>query len=192
MARDEHYARRALAPFLADFHAAAVTGVRAARSDYPRTGHIHRKTTRRSITRDHIVYDLRGRVEGHERVRVSDRNQTTYFVVDGEIGVLVKMASDDGAVALNQTQAALDFQCNQPDLYDYDGTNLYLSYVENEADPHNPSIYLICPSATGHHWMFEIEPPAAEISGEISNAPLPEAGDDLIRLPAAPIPQESE
>jgi hypothetical protein len=185
MARSEDYTRRALEPFLEDFHRATVTGVRDSRRQYPDTGHIHRKTTRRSIARDHIVHELRGRVGTNKRIRVWDRNQTTYFVVDGEIEVLVKLATEAGDVVLNDNPLALSFQSNvQPDLFDFEKTNLYLGYVDNAADPMNPSVVLICPKEDGYYWMFEVEPPAAEISGEIVPITAPDDGGDLIRLPS--------
>jgi hypothetical protein len=185
MARPEEYTRRALEPFLDHFYAAALAGVRDGRTLYPETGHVHRKTTTRSITRDHIVDNLRGKVDGQPRMRIRDGNQTTYFVIDGEFEVLVKKATEDGLVVLNDTQAALDFQCNlEPDLFDYDKTNLYLSYVENDNDPLNPNVFLICPSAAGYHWMFEIMPPAGEIGGEIVAPQRPDVGgDNLIKFP---------
>ncbi len=186
MARDEAYTRRALEAFVGDFYAATITGVRDSRAKYPDTGHVHRKTTRRSLARDHIVYELRGRMEGRGRVRVWDRNQTTYFVVDGELELLVKKASDDGNVVLNQNRLALDFQANrQGDLFGFEKTNLYLSYADNENDPENPSVLVICPNEGGYEWMFEVEPPAAEIIVEISAPTPPDDGAELVRLIAA-------
>lgn len=188
MARDEGYTRRALEPFLADFYRATVAGVRDSRTKYPDTSHLHRKTTRRSLARDHIVYELRRRIEGNSRVRVSDRNQTTYFVIDGEYKILIKKASEDGMVVLNDNQASLGFQANvEEDLFDYDQTNLYLSPIDNEVDPLEPSVMLICPNEGGCKWMFEILPPAAEIAATISGpttpAPLDGEEERLVRLP---------
>ncbi len=194
MARDEAYTRQALEPFLADFYGAAVTGVRDSRSKYPDTSHIHRKTTRRSLARDHIVYELRGHMEGRERVRVWDRNQTTYFLVDGELELLVKKATGDGDVVLNQNRLALGFQANrQGDLFGYEKTNLYLSYADNDGDPENPSVLVICPDEGGHEWMFEIEPPAARIAAEISAPLLPDTGEELVRvIPIEKTEEDSE
>ncbi len=164
---------------------------RRAPSGWPSTGHIHRKTTRRSLARDHIVYELRGRMEGRQRVRVWDRNQTTYFLVDGELELLVKKASDEGDVVLNQNRLALRFQANrQGDLFGFEKTNLYLSYADNDADPENPSVFVICPKEGGHEWMFEIEPPAAEIAREISAPTRPDEGEELVRLIPVGKPEE--
>ncbi|ESX29475.1 MULTISPECIES: hypothetical protein [unclassified Mesorhizobium] len=197
MPRDEAYSRQKLERFLPVLYSAARDGVRAGLNDYRTTGHIHRKTTRRSIVRDHIVDNLRANLMLDPEVSIKDRNQTTYFNI-GEFRLLAKMANQDGAVGLNRNQISLGFQENgaltlfaSEELGET--TNLYLSYVPNSITPDEPFVYVICPKADGYHWRMELEPPAAAADAEIGRGPAPDDyGDDLIRVIPDAKPDTSE
>jgi hypothetical protein len=172
------------------FHSSTLKGVREQLDLYPGTAHVHRKTTQRSLTRDHVVDSLRAGLHADPRVRIEESNQTTYFYVRDQYKMLVKKADELGAVQLAKTQASFDFQSNeQPSLFSADivpeVTNLYLGYVPNEISPRDPAVVLICPRDGGHHWMHEIQPPAAVVAGEIGGVPpvLPDEGDELVRIP---------
>lgn len=194
MPADETTALRDLDHLLPAFRASVVKGVRAYHSEYTKTAHRHRMTTRRSITRDEIVYDLRGELDGRPDVRVLDKNQTTLFVVGTKYRILIKKSDETGLVELAKTRNSLDFQCNevQGDLFDEPPTNLYLSYIPDPNDPEEPTVLLICPNAAGYEWVVELQPPAAEISGEIGTAPTPSDEDDLVRIPEKAKPEVSE
>ena len=191
MPRDEEYSRKKLERFLPIFRNAAVHGVREVLDGYQATGHVHRKNTRRSIVRDHIVDNLRGNLMLDPDVSIKDRNQTTYFEIVGEYRMLAKMANTDGKVALNPNQASFAYQANgQSDMFASEElpetTNLYLSYVPNPMEPREPFVYVICPKSDGYHWRFEIEPPATELAGEIGGGLPPISDDDaadLVRIP---------
>jgi hypothetical protein len=198
MPRDEAYSRKKLDRFLPIFYISALAGVRAGLNDYRTTGHIHRKTTRRSIVRDHIVDSLRANLMLDPEVSIKDRNQTTYFEIAGEYRLLAKMANSEGAVALNRNQSSFDYQDNRqtlmfaPDELD-EATNLYLSYVPNEIDPEEPFVYIICPKAGGYHWRMELEPPPAAAIPEITRDPAPDdLDDDLVRVIPEDKPDTSE
>ncbi len=202
MARDKEHTEAALKGITDVMYRAALGGVRATFTEYPNTAHIHRVNTRRSLARDHIVHLLRGDLGDHAAVRIEDRNQTTYFHIRCPIcefcnyQVLVKKCDEFGAVALERTQASLEFQANeQPRLFDDEVTNLYLSYLPNGNDPLEPFVYLICPNEDGCDWVWELSPPAAEIAGEISRGAPPtpsEEADDLVRIPPRSEPDEVE
>lgn len=55
MPRDEDYTRKRLERFLPIMRECAVKAVRESMDDYVKTAPKHRKTTTRSITRDHLV-----------------------------------------------------------------------------------------------------------------------------------------
>ncbi len=201
MPLDEFGSRERLAEMLPAFWTATQGGVQDYYDEYKQTAHIHRKTTMRSIMRDHIVHRLRGLINGHVQVEVVDRNQTTYFDCCAQFRVLVKKADEDGLVELAKTQTSFDFQCNEgqyilnPDVIP-DVTNLYLSYVPNESDPTMPSVFLICPCAEGWYWKFEIEPPSRAdfVDFTRDGGPTPGAGGeetevDLVRIPPEQKPQ---
>jgi hypothetical protein len=201
MARDKDHSQQALKEVTDALYRATVGGVRAIYTDYPNTAHLHRTNTRRSLARDHIVHLLRAELTDHPRVTISDRNQTTYFCFrcpNCELcnyQILVKKCDEFGAVALERTQASLDFQRNvEPDLFEYEVTNLYLGYVPNPADPTEPAVYLICPTEGGYDWAWELEPAAGAIAGEVGGAGVPPAddGDDLVRIPQEKKSDESE
>lgn len=201
MPRTKDQTLEALDRFMGSFYGAAISGVQASLDEYPTTAHIHRKTTRRNLARDHIVYELRGMFDGDPSVRIRDENQTTYFGLLREYQMLVKKADEVGAVELSKTQTSFLFQSNDGQLVLDEElfpevTNLYLSYVPNEDDPRNPQVLLICPRDGGYHWIHEIEPPAAVIAGEIGTSVppdnLPEVGDDLVRIPVKDETDESE
>jgi hypothetical protein len=198
MPRDEEYSRKKLERFLPIFRNAAVNGVREVFDGYQATGHVHRKNTRRSIVRDHIVDKLRGDLMLDPDVSIRDRNQTTYFEIVGEYRLLAKMANTEGMVALNPNQASFAYQANrQSDMFASEEfpetTNLYLSYVPNSMEPREPFVYVICPKKDGYHWRFEIEPPAVELAGEIGGRLLPTGDDDaadLVRIPQEKKPDD--
>ena len=193
MSKSEDYTRKKLEKFLPLLYKAAVDGVRSNLDNYPTTGFIHRKNTSRSITRDHIVDNLRAGLLSESSVFIKDRNQTTYFNFGGEYRILAKMGKVMGSVALNHNQTAFNFQNNKASpLFAEDDlpetTNLYLSYVPNRIDPRDPHVYLICPKKGGYHWRMELEPPAAAVAGEITGKPTLPPSDhsaDLIRIPQA-------
>jgi len=191
MPRDEDYTRKKLAAYLPTMWTAAVKGVRESLDDYPKTAHKHRKNTTRSITRDHIVDNLRGELMLDPHVTIKDRNQTTYFEVMGEFRVMAKMADDAGNVRLNPNQTSLAYEDQrEAQLFaseDLDeATHLFLSYVPNTQSPRDPFVYVICPKPGGHHWMFEIEPRAAATVPEIKPNDAGDAGDSIVRIPAQP------
>ena len=198
MPRDEEYSRQKLERFLPIFRKAAVTGVCEGLDNYQATGHVHRKNTRRSIVRDHIVDSLRGDLMLDPEVSIKDRNQTTYFEIAGEFRLLAKMANGSGMVALNPNQASFAYQANwQSSMFATEDlpetTNLYLSYVPNTMEPREPFVYVICPKKDGYHWRFEIEPPAVELAGEIGGGLLPtgdEDAADLVRIPQEKKPDD--
>ncbi len=198
MPADEATAREDLAHLLPIFYGSVVSGVRAYYAEYSAVAHRHRTMTRRCITRDEIVYDLRGPLDGLDGVRIVDRNQTTYIHVGDASGdrhrILVKKSDDDAAVELGKTQASFDFQGNSTgDLFGVELTNLYLSYVPDPNEPDHPTVLLICPNSGGYDWVMELQPPAVEIAGEITGAPMsPDHGDDLVRIPAIDKPVEFE
>lgn len=198
MPRDEAYSRKKLERVLPILYQSAVAGVRAGLNEYRTTGHIHRKTTRRSIVRDHIVDHLRANLMTDPHVSIRDRNQTTYFEIDGEFRLLAKMANADGIVALNRNQNSFDFQDNKPSmLFGPDEleetTNLYLSYVPNSVTPEEPFVHIICPKAGGYYWRMELEPPAAAAIPEITRNPTPDdQDDDLVRVIPEDKPDTSE
>lgn len=122
-------------------------------------------------------------------VSIKDKNQTTYFEVHSEFRILAKLANESGKVALNSNQSSFAFQDNDDcDLFASEdlpeATNLYLAYVPNHVDPREPFVWVICPKAGGHHWRFEIEPPAVPALVEIVSAPPPDEADDIVRIPA--------
>jgi hypothetical protein len=198
MPRDEEYSRKKLERFLPIFRKAAVGGVREVLDGYQATGHVHRKNTRRSIVRDHIVDNLRGDLMLDPDVSIRDRNQTTYFEIVGEYRLLAKMANTGGMVALNPNQTSFAYQANrQSDMFASEElpetTNLYLSYVSNPMEPREPFVYVICPKKDGYHWRFEIEPPAVKLAGEIGGGLLPTGDDDaadLVRIPQEKKPDD--
>jgi hypothetical protein len=196
MARDEDYTKNRLARFLPTFYNAALNGVRDSFSKYADTAHIHRVNTRRSITRDHIVDYLRADLGSDPEVKITDRNQTTYFDICREYKLMAKMADEDGLVALNQTGLSFSFQ-GQGQLFSEDEapavTNLYLSYVPSLATPDDTAVLLVCPNNGGVEWAFEIEPPAAEIAGTVDGGIPPAGGgeDDLVRVPLIKKPDET-
>ncbi|MES0076055.1 hypothetical protein [Mesorhizobium sp. M0058] len=199
MPRDEAYSRAKLERFLPVLYSAAAAGVRSVFDEYPATGHIHSKNTRRRIARDHIVDNLRADLMVDPDVSIRDRNQTTYFDICGEYRLLAKMANGAGMVALNRNQTSFEFQHNrQAEIFassEMPGrTNLYLSYVPNAVDPKEPFVYLICPKEDGYHWRIELEPPAASLAGEIAGTPPPsdDLGTDLVRIPQEKKPDTSE
>ena len=188
MPRNAEETMKALERVLPIFYRATLAGVREVNNGYSDTAHIHRQTTKSSLRRDHIVHILRGDLADDGGVHIDDRNQTTYFLIDREFHLLAKKSDELGSVALNDTQAALGFHCNEQQLV-LDGdlfpevTNLYLSYVPNKSDPDSPTVLLICPREGGSHWMRELEPPPASIAGEIGSVPpTPDQPDDLIGL----------
>ena len=191
MPRTKDHTLSALDALVGDLYAATVDGVRDQLDQYPDTGHTHRTTTKRSITRDHIVDRLRSKLDGNSNIRIEDDNQTTYFHLFSEYKMLVKKSDEVGAVQLSKTQASFDFQKNEAQLHldtsvFPDVTNLYLGYIPNESDPRNPSVVLICPRKDGINWMHELEPPAAFIAGEIgSSKPVGSVEEEeLVRVPS--------
>jgi hypothetical protein len=191
MPLDEAGSRGRLAHLMPLFWEAVVCGVQDYYEKYQDTAHVHRSTTMRSIMRDHIVDRLRLLLDDRADVKVSDRNQTTYFGCCAQFRILVKKSDEEGLVELPKTQASFDFQCNEgqyvlnPDVIP-DITNLYLSYVPNDDDPTQPSVFLICPCEEGWLWRIEIEPPVSDVVPVSAPDKRSPGSDeiDLVRLPA--------
>ena len=74
MPRTKNQTLSALDGLVSDLYVATVDGVRDQLDQYADTGHLHRTTTKRSITRDHIVDRLRGRLDGNGNIRIEDDN----------------------------------------------------------------------------------------------------------------------
>lgn len=191
MARDRRYSCERLSGLFPIFYEAVARGVRDGLELYPATAHVHRVTTRRSITRDHIVDRLRAALDGNPAVRIRDDNQTTYFDVHNEFSILIKMCDENGNVALNRTQLALEFQDQMSlsrELFP-EVTNLYLGYVPNPLDPAHPAVLLVCPDGDEAYWIHELSGgEAGEAPAEITPAPTPPSGDEeeLVRIPKRP------
>src|ERR1700734_2463865 len=113
MPKSEEYTRRKLERLLPIFYRATTKGVREVLDDYQSHGHKHRKTTRRSIARDHIVDHLRAELMSDPNVSIKDRNQTTYFALHSEFRLLAKMARPGGRIAININQSSFAFQDNR-------------------------------------------------------------------------------
>ena len=113
MPRNAEETMKALERVLPIFYRATLAGVREVNNGYSDTAHIHRQTTKSSLRRDHIVHILRGDLADDGGVHIDDRNQTTYFLIDREFHLLAKKSDELGSVALNDTQAALGFHCNE-------------------------------------------------------------------------------
>jgi len=190
MPRDRDSSREKLDRFSPIFWEAVTEGVRDYYRHYELVAHVHRTCTKRDITRDHIVDRLRSALLSDPDVRFRDENQTTYLDLLGEFQCLAKKADEDGKVEFARTQAAIDFQRHEiqihfPDIPEQ--TNICLSYAPNLDDPLNPSVFVICPGENGPIWVYEIEPPAAEIAvPEITPATAPDdgTGGDLVKIPS--------
>jgi hypothetical protein len=168
---------------------AAVEGVRDYYRDHPSVNHKHRSTTRRSVIRDYIVHRLRAMFDEATGAVVIDKRGTTYFGINSKFLGLVRKLNEEFAVALNKTQAALDFQANTSAAAlpgdGFDGaTNAYTGYVPEKNDPMNPRVYVVCPNDEGYDWALELK---RDAGGAVAPIPfIPDPGTDpenLVKLP---------
>ncbi len=165
--------------FFPEFHASVVAGISRYWEKYESDAYCTRPHTRASLIRDFIVDELKIRIDGKPRVRILEKNQTTYFCI-GNWVVVVHKLHDDYTITLNRTQIALELNGNfsvQLELPEISATAtvLQLGYLESLADRLMPQVFLVCPDGSTPAWFLELKPvegpEPVEITPEDKGAP---------------------
>jgi hypothetical protein len=185
--RPKHLAEQDFAAFLGRFHNAVTEG----HSDYARKygaeASTHRRNTRRSLIRDHIVIRLRALLDDVRGVHIRDRYGTTYFGFLGRWQVIVRMLGrKQFGVVLNRTQFAFDIQANADDApplgHLFRGTTkLYLGYLVPEIIGDQLDVLLVAPDGARNAWHMTIERPSAgEVAPFVPRPAAPSSDDEQL------------
>lgn len=182
--RPRQLAQQDFAALAGKIYEAVTEGHRDYARKYGSEASTHRRNTRRSLIRDHIVKRLRAALDGERGVNIRDSHGTTYFNFFGRWQVIVRMLGRKAfGVVLNRTQLALGIQDNAEDapllgpLF-RGTTKLYLGYLTPE-EPDQLDVLLVAPDGKRNAWDLPIEPPAqGEVVPLRPKTPPPE--DDLL------------
>ena len=161
--RPRHLAEHDFTEFMDTFYDAVIEGHRDYARKYGAEASSHRRNTRRSIIRDHIVKRLRAALDGRRGVQIKDRYGTTYFNFLGRWQIVIRMlVRKQFGVALNRTQLAFAIQANAEDAPPlgemFRGTTkLYLGYLVPEGFGADLDVLLVAPDGKRNAWDIPID-----------------------------------
>lgn len=183
MIRPQAEVRKDLADFLSLLAPAMLKGLNECGRDQRPAAHRFRKTTKRSVSRDYIVDELRLVLDGQRGIHIDDHDETTDFWFSTKYRARVHHAGEDFEVALGKTLQSSLFDGNaMPALSDeFDPTCLYLLYVPQKADPTAVEFYLMCPGEGG--WVHQLDIGSGQVVGHITSALIDEGEDFQITIP---------
>jgi hypothetical protein len=172
-----------ISTFLTPVGPAMLKGLNECGNDQRRAAHRFRKTTKRSVSRDYIVDELRIALDGKRGIHIDDHDETTDFWFSTKYRARVHHAGEDFEIALGKTLQSSLFDDNEmPALSDdFNPTCLYFLYVPQKADPTAVEFYLMCPGEDG--WVHQLDVGSGQVVGHITSALLDESDDFKITIP---------
>ena len=101
--------------------------------------------------------------DGEPRVRVLQKDETVKLLVDDSLLLRIKKANDDGLGSNIQTQAVLEFVCQEPDIPGLLGElhKIEICYFEDETGAEIGAVFVTARDNNTKLWSYEIGRPEA-------------------------------